>query len=109
MCKCSACLTFDKATNGQTVIKHEMEKSLSSMLLLKIGDEKLTHFVFYICPFVALSKAMYADNSHIVLSSRYYNAFIFNLLCVLICFLELMSVFDLFIFYVWFGIVGSVM
>ena len=33
--------------------------------------------------FVALSKATYAENSHIVVSSRYEKAFILNLLCVL--------------------------
>ena len=47
-------------------------------------------FVFYIsvCPFVALLKATYADIFCIVLSSRYQKAFIFDILCVLICFLE---------------------
>ena len=38
--------------------------------------------------FVAFLKAMYAENLNIVLSSRYEKAFIFNRLCVLICFLE---------------------
>ena len=41
--------------------------------------------LYYVCPFVA---STYAENSHIVLSSRYYKAFIFNLLCVLISFLH---------------------
>ena len=31
-----------------------------------------------VCPFVALLKATYAENSHIVLSCRYYKAFIFT-------------------------------
>ena len=35
------------------------------------------------CPFVALYAATYAENSHIVLSCRYYKALVFNLLCVL--------------------------
>ena len=37
--------------------------------------------------FVALSKATFAENLHIVLSSPDEKAFIFNLLCVLICFI----------------------
>ena len=32
----------------------------------------------YVCPFVALSKATYAENSHIVWSSRHSKAFIFT-------------------------------
>ena len=39
-----------------------------------------------VCPFVALSEAAYAENSHNVLSSRYEKAFIFNLFYVLIFF-----------------------
>ena len=40
MCDCefSANVAFDKATNGQTDIKLEMWKTLSSMSLLKIVD-----------------------------------------------------------------------
>ena len=39
-----------------------------------------------VCPVVALSKAKFAENSHCAaLSSPYKKAFIFNLLCVLIC------------------------
>ena len=41
MLKFSAYIPFDKATNGQTNIKHEMGKTLSSMSLLTIVDEKL--------------------------------------------------------------------
>ena len=40
-----------------------------------------------VCPFVALVKATYAENSHIAVSCRFQNAFIFNVLCVFICFL----------------------
>ena len=40
MCEFSAYVAFDKATNGQTDIKHEMGKTLSSMSLLKIVGEK---------------------------------------------------------------------
>ena len=47
-----------KIENRQTDIKHKMRKTLSSMSPS-------------VCPFVALSKATYAENSHIVLSSRY--------------------------------------
>ena len=43
MCECSANVAFDKATNGQTDIKHEMRRTLSSMSLLKIVGEKLPH------------------------------------------------------------------
>ena len=52
--------------------------------------QKQSEFSPYVCPFVALLKATYAENSHIVLSSRYLKkkSFIVNLLCVLICFLE---------------------
>ena len=41
-------------------------------------------FVFYSClscPLVALLKVTYAENSHFVLSCRYYKAFIVNRLC----------------------------
>ena len=41
MCEFSANAAFDKATNGQTGIKHKMWKTLSSMSLLKIVGEKL--------------------------------------------------------------------
>ena len=41
MCKISAYVAFDKATNGQTDIKHEREETLSWMSLLKIAVEKL--------------------------------------------------------------------
>ena len=41
MCEFSANVAFDKATNGQTDIKHEMSKILNSMSLLKTVDEKL--------------------------------------------------------------------
>ena len=41
MCDFSANVAFDKATNGQTGIKHEMGKTFSSMSLLKIVGEKL--------------------------------------------------------------------
>ena len=44
-------------------------------------------FIF-LCPFVALLKATYAENSHIVLCCQHQKAFMVNLLCVLICFLE---------------------
>ena len=37
----SAYVAFDKATNGNTDIKHEMGKTLSSMSLLKIVGEEL--------------------------------------------------------------------
>ena len=47
-------------------------------------------------------RATYAENSHIVLSIRYYKAFIFNLLCVLISFLAVISVFDFFVTCTWF-------
>ena len=83
------------STKQQTTkhdIKHELWKTLSSVSLLKIVGEKLPpwqrstlwefftyelqkwhwaksfpHFVFYIsvCPFVALSKATFAEKSHI--------------------------------------------
>ena len=36
-------------------------------------------------PFLALSKATFTDNSHIVLSSPYSKAFIFNRLCACVC------------------------
>ena len=42
MCEFSAYVAFNKATNGQTDIKHEMGKTLSSVSLLKIVGEKLT-------------------------------------------------------------------
>ena len=55
-------------------------------------DTQLSFFSLFmflsVCPFVALLKLRYAENSHIVLSSRYQKAFICNLLCALICFLE---------------------
>ena len=42
MCDFSAYVAFNKATNGQTDIKHEMgENKLSWMSLLKIAIEKL--------------------------------------------------------------------
>ena len=41
MCKFSAIVALDKVTNGQTDIKHEMEKTLTSMSLLKFVGEKL--------------------------------------------------------------------
>ena len=41
MCELSACVAFDKATNGHSDIKHEKGKTLSSMSLLKIVGEKL--------------------------------------------------------------------
>ena len=53
------------------------------------GDIQLFFFVILcfisVCPFVALLKAMHAEHSHIVLSSR---AWLFNLLCYLIIVLE---------------------
>ena len=94
----SAYVAFDKATNGQTDIKHEMGKPFSSMSLWKIvGEAKIEFgkqikktsllkeiFVFDIelsvspiscfisvCLFVALSKATHTENLLIVLSSRY--------------------------------------
>ena len=36
MCKLSAYVAFDKATNGQTDIKHKLGKTLGSLSLLKI-------------------------------------------------------------------------
>ena len=41
MCEFLAYVAFNKATNGQTYIKHEKEKELSWMSLLKIPVEKL--------------------------------------------------------------------
>ena len=41
MCEFSAYVDFNKATNGQTDIKHEMGKKLSSVSLLKIALENL--------------------------------------------------------------------
>ena len=41
MCKFEANFAFDKATNRQTDIKHEMWLTLSLMSLLKIEGEKL--------------------------------------------------------------------
>ena len=41
MCELSAYVAFDKATNGQTDIKHETGKTLSSKSLLNIVGEKL--------------------------------------------------------------------
>ena len=41
MCELSAYVAFDKSTNGQTDIKHEMRETLSSMSLLKIVGEKI--------------------------------------------------------------------
>ena len=41
MCKLSAYVAFDKATDGQTDMKHEMGKTLSSMSLMEIVGEKL--------------------------------------------------------------------
>ena len=54
--------------------------------------------VVYVCPFVALLKATYVENSHIVLSCRYEKVFMFNLLCVFSCFLEQLTVFSVFDF-----------
>ena len=57
MCEISAYVAYNKATNGQTDIKHKMgEKTLSSML----------HYFISVHPFVALLNATYAENSHIV-------------------------------------------
>ena len=82
MCTFSAFVAFNKATNGQTDIKHEMRKKRSWMSLFKIADpnsnldlcergsfSSATHFMFYM--FVTLLKATYAKNVHIVLSSWY--------------------------------------
>ena len=56
-----------------------------------ISDTKLSvyHISCFIsvCPFVALSKAKFAKNVQIILSSPYYKAFIFKLLYVSICLL----------------------
>ena len=41
MCTFLANVAFDKATNGQLDIKHEMGKTLCSMSLLKVVGEKL--------------------------------------------------------------------
>ena len=41
MYECSANVAFDKATNQEADIKHEMRKTLSSMSPLKIVGEKL--------------------------------------------------------------------
>ena len=70
------------------------------MLLLKIAVEKLSpsqrssldiqlsffSFLCFItvCLIVALLKATYAENVHIVLSNRYQKVFIFNLLGVVV-------------------------
>ena len=40
MCGFSTYVAFDKATNGQRDIKHEMGEKISSMSLLKIVGEK---------------------------------------------------------------------
>ena len=85
MFKTSANSVFDKATNGQIDIKHEMwYKHLSHNATYHM------HMLCFIsvCPFVALSKAKFAESVHIVLSSPYQTALNFNLFCVLICFLE---------------------
>ena len=85
MCKFSACIAFNKATNGQTDLKREKETKISRMSLLTIAVEKLllTYFiqnsdiqlcvlysfscVISICPSVALLKATYnAEYSHIL-------------------------------------------
>ena len=68
-----------------------MTDSLAKLLLFQYeeGDIELSIFpipcFIYVCPSV---EGNYAENSHIVFSSRYYKAFIFNLSCVLMCFLE---------------------
>ena len=41
--------------------------------------------LYRVCPFVALLKATFSENSHFVLSCRYIKAVIVNLLCLLIC------------------------
>ena len=41
MCEFTAKVVFDKATNGQTGIKYDTGKTLSSMSLLKIVGEEL--------------------------------------------------------------------
>ena len=80
MCKFSASVAFDKATNGQTDIKYEMRKAPTSISRLKIVGEKLPPSqrsnvenlvelsVFHI---LCLQKATFAENSPIVLSSPY--------------------------------------
>ena len=48
---------------------------------IKLSDCHILCFTS-VCPLVALSKATFAENVHIVLSGLYYKAFIFHLLCV---------------------------
>ena len=85
----SANVAFDKATNGQTDIEHKNGETLSPMSLLNSiyaeggsfsptifnSDIELSVFpiscFMSVCPFVDLSKATFAENSHIVLFSRY--------------------------------------
>ena len=42
-------IVFNKATNGQTDVKHEKEKKLSWMSLLKIAVDFLVDFQTHLC------------------------------------------------------------
>ena len=65
MVEFSVYVAFNNATNGQTDLKHEKENNDLSRMMFSFSS-----FVS-VGPFVALLTATYAENPHIVLSSRY--------------------------------------
>ena len=80
----SANVVFDKTTNGQTDIKHLSESvtfedpfsNAPTLATIEFGNDiKISVYhmscFIYVCPFVALSKAKFAENVHSVLCSPY--------------------------------------
>ena len=57
------------------------QRSSLEMILKSNIEISVFHISCFIsvCPFVYLSKEKFAENSHVVLSSLYYKAFIFHL------------------------------
>ena len=78
MCEFSKFVAFNKATNGQTDVKHKKEDIFQTYLcergsfatVIFNSDIQLSFFVSFsrfisFCPFVALLKATHADNLRI--------------------------------------------